>query len=479
MANFFGHLLLVTVFFWGCTSDKSVNISGQIDYAGSSDIHVSKQPLHYKYSEKINFPVSITKNSSFQLSIPVDSTQIIEFYIDDNAYPIVAQPGNSLQLDIRRTQFPGSVKITGYNAPWDSLYSDYFDREEELLSKINTQLPAFREGDSTDVPDLYKERYELAQSYFKDTPLIVLACKAGGEYLVKQLEEIKYRRNQAGFDPEKRRQEVLDEAEQMNFFSFESLHAQRAGIRDFTDAFANTFGVADSLKEKFGQELIQYDVKRLGYNTLDSARTSVLQHIDGRRARAYSEMHLIAERIGEMPLETATPSYEKFLDEYSDFPTYTSFLKKFYAQIKSVSPGQPAVPFALPNADGEEVQMEDFRGKYVLLDFWASWCIPCLDEFDHMKKIYSDYPRDQFDIVAISIEEDSLRWRQALQRFDNPWPQLYGGNGFQQKTFRAYRGGGIPFYMLIGPEGTILRYNDIRPSFNLPKILDSLITQTN
>lgn len=481
MLNIFGRFgfLVGAVFLCGCIPDKSVRVTGNVDYAGSSDIYIAKQPLHYKYAEKINFPVSVSKNGSFQLSVPVDSTQIIEFYIDDEAYPVVAQPGTTLRLDIRRSEFPASVEVSGYAAPWDSLYTDYYEQEEKLLGKINAQLSAFREGDVTNVPELYKKRYELAQSFFEETPLAVLAHKAGGEYLVKRLEEVTYHRNQAEFNPEKKRREILEEAKSMNFFSFESLHAQRAGIRDFTNAFANTFGVADSLEEKFGQELIQYDVKRLGYPTLDSARTSVLQHIDGRRARAYSEMHLIAERIGEMPLEVATPSYERFLNEYRDFPSYTSFLKKFYAQIKSVSPGQPAVPFTLPNAAGEKVQMEDFKGKYVLLDFWASWCIPCLEEFDHMKKIYNNYPRDQFEIVAISIEEDSLRWRRALQRFQNPWPQLYGGNGFQQKTFRSYRGGGIPFYMLIGPEGTILRYNDVRPSFNLTSILDSLITQQN
>jgi hypothetical protein len=94
-----------------------------------------------------------------------------------------------------------------------------------------------------------------------------------------------------------------------------------------------------------------------------------------------------------------------------------------------------------------------------------------------MKDLYNKYSRENFEIVAISIEEDSLRWRKTIQQFENPWPQLYGGNSFQQETFQAYRGGGIPFYILVGPEGDILRYNDVRPSFNLPSILDSLITR--
>jgi len=122
--------------------------------------------------------------------------------------------------------------------------------------------------------------------------------------------------------------------------------------------------------------------------------------------------------------------------------------------------------------------MSDFEGKFVLLDFWASWCVPCLNEFPDMKRIYNNTSRDNFEIVAISIEQDSLVWRQALDKYENPWIQLYGGNSFEQETFQDYKGGGIPFYILINPEGYIERYNDVRATYNLESVLDSLITHS-
>ena len=468
-------LLLISIV--SCNQQQSVTVSGSVDYVGSANMYISQQPIHYKYSDKIRHSIVPESNGAFRLSIPVDSLQLADLYIDDQSYPLLLRPGNSLTLTINRSEFPGSVTVKGYQEDWNQRYTEYWKAEQQLLEQIDQELQDFREGQPTAVISLYKKRAELAKRHFDNSPFMPLYFQAMGEYLVKRLENIQYQRKKADFNPKEERQEILDTAVEHNFFSFESLHAQRAGIRDFTNAFANTFGVADSLEQELGRPLMQYDVKRLGYQTLDSARTSVLSSIDSRRATAYSKMHLIAERIGEMPLDTARTSYQQFVNKYADFPEYVSFLTSFYEKIKSVAPGEPAVPFALPNEQGDTVQLKDFRGRYVLLDFWASWCIPCLDEFPPMKELYNRYSRDEFEIVAISIEKDSLRWRQSIQQFKNPWPQLYGGKGFQQSTFAQYRGGGIPFYILVAPDGTIERYNDVRPSFNLPTVLDSLITQ--
>lgn len=471
-------LCVMLLSFGGCQKEEQLRISGSIDYAGSADIFISKKPVHYKYAPKIHFPVTLNKDKKFDISIPIDTTQIIELNIGDQAYPIVAKAGRSLKLKITRSEFPAGVKVTGYTGPWDSLYSNYYPKEQKILDEANEKLTKFEEGKPTNIVSLYQRRYKLAKKYFERTPLDNLYYKAVGEYLVKRLEQLKYQRRQKSIPAEKIRQNIIEEAKQLQFFSFKSLHAQRAGIRDFTNAYANTFGVADSLDKAYNQDLMQYDVKRLGYKKLDSARTSVLQYVPEGRAKAYAKLFLVAERIGEMPLKISTPGYKKYLNQYSDYPKYSSFLRSFYKRIKRVSPGQPAVPFTLPNQNEKMVHMKDFRGKYVLLDFWASWCIPCLDEFPYMKKIYREYPRDEFEIVGISIEKDSLRWRQALRKFQNPWPQLYGGNEFQQETFRTYQGGGIPFYILVGPKGNIIRYNDVRPSFNLTNVLDSLLSKT-
>jgi len=110
-------LLLSVGVIVGCNSPNNTTISGHIDYVGSAEIYLSKQPIHYKYAPKKQFPISINDNGQFSLDIPIDSTQIIELYIDDQSYPIVANPQGNLNLQIAFSDFPDSVSVDGYPEP--------------------------------------------------------------------------------------------------------------------------------------------------------------------------------------------------------------------------------------------------------------------------------------------------------------------------------------------------------------------------
>lgn len=460
----------------GCQRSPKTTISGTIDYPPRLDPHIEVPPLHYKYSPKQRYTVKTDSNGHFSLDIPADSLQLAYFTMNDQQYPLLVKPGRTLKIHIKRARFPEEVSVEGYARNWADRYNRWIKADHAILDKADSLSEAFKDNQPNNVVKLYNDRISLADSLLADTPYRPVYFQTIGTYLVKRLEQLKHRRKADTLNADSLREAIIQEAQDMNFFSLPSLQAQRAGIRDFTNAYANTFGVQDSLEKAYDRELMEYDVKRLGYDTLNSARVSVLKYIQGKQARAYARMFLEAERIGEMPLETAEPSYRDYLQKYSgQYPRYTGFLEWFHNKIKQVRPGEPAVPFSLPQPDGSTISLKDYRGKYVLLDFWASWCIPCLDEFKSMRQIYNGYPRSRFEIIAISIEEDSLQWRRALQQFNNPWIQVYGGKGFQQPTFDAYHGGGIPFYILVGPSGKIRRYNDVRPSFNLQTVLDSLM----
>jgi len=77
--------------------------------------------------------------------------------------------------------------------------------------------------------------------------------------------------------------------------------------------------------------------------------------------------------------------------------------------LKSSSIGKMVADFKLPDPDGKEVDFKKLRGKYVLIDFWASWCVPCRRSFPHMREVYKKFKSDKFEIYSVSIDEDKRR----------------------------------------------------------------------
>lgn len=181
-------LICACILFTGCEPQSQVQISGNIDYTGSSKIFLSKQPIYYKYSKKIQFPVSPDENGDFNLTVPVDSSQIIESNIDGAEGRVLLKIPRGRQL---------------------------------LFQKIDDTLSAFRDGEETNLLSLDRERYQLARKRFQGTPPDDLYYHGIGEYLAKKLEKIKYRSTQAGFNPEEQCLKVLNEAKELDFFTFE------------------------------------------------------------------------------------------------------------------------------------------------------------------------------------------------------------------------------------------------------------------
>ena len=131
--------------------------------------------------------------------------------------------------------------------------------------------------------------------------------------------------------------------------------------------------------------------------------------------------------------------------------------------IKNCAVGAVAPDFELKDTSGKMVKLSSFRGKYVLIDFWASWCGPCRKEIPNIKKVYADYKNRGLQVLGVSLDDSEEKWREAVKEEQLDYLQLLDAKAI---TTKLYNFQGIPFIILISPEGVILekglRGEDVR-----------------
>lgn len=169
-------------------------------------------------------------------------------------------------------------------------------------------------------------------------------------------------------------------------------------------------------------------------------------------------------------LETAKNISEHYM-EMATSEDYIMSIRYLLDKRLLLAPGQPAPKFTLEGFDGKTYSLDDFKGKLVYLDFWATWCGPCRREIPHLKQLKNEYKGKPVAFIAISVDDDKEAWEKMVKSEKLDGIQLYAPKAWLNETTIQYQVVGIPTFVLIDGEGKIIEYPASRPSQEETKLL--------
>ena len=199
----------------------------------------------------------------------------------------------------------------------------------------------------------------------------------------------------------------------------------------------------------------------LEYKQLLNERTQKQQQYVRDHPDSYFSVVALSESVSsDFDVEEIEPLFLSIDEKYRETFPGKAFAQRIEA-AKTIGIGKKAPGFTQNDPDGNPVSLSDYLGKYVLLDFWASWCGPCRQENPNLVKAYAAYKDKGFEILGVSLDNKDGKeaWVKAIEKDGLTWTQVSDLNSWNNEVARSYGVRAVPQSYLIDPQGVIVAQN--------------------
>ncbi|RAJ08249.1 uncharacterized protein DUF4369 [Chitinophaga skermanii] len=173
--------------------------------------------------------------------------------------------------------------------------------------------------------------------------------------------------------------------------------------------------------------------------------------------------------------ETAVEGYN-LLSAIGKASYYGQELANRIEGYKTRAAGTVYPDFKLTDASGKTFSVSDFKGKYVVIDYWASWCAPCVAYIPKLRELYHQYKDKNVVFLSISLDDDAQKWQAGMEAHKMEWYQGLAEGGFTDQGLRkTFNIKGIPYVMVVGKDGKIVANMDYAQKVKLPELIAELV----